>query len=58
MHSEASILEIMTYFSDSSKLVLQSYRYSKNQLKDIKYTPYRDEDLDYLNKKYKVTVRY
>ncbi len=56
-HSEKVLLELFSYVKDKSKLILQNYRYSKNQLNDYKYTSYSDEELEQLKIKYNVSIR-
>ncbi|MFW5891686.1 MAG: anaerobic ribonucleoside-triphosphate reductase activating protein [bacterium] len=46
MHSIDDINEMLGYVKDSSMFVLQPYKYSENQLKDIHYTEYSEEDLE------------
>ena len=57
MHSEEAILEITSYVSNNSKLVLQPYRYNSEQLVNIPYTPYDEEELMEFKKNYNVSVR-
>jgi len=57
MHPEFAILELISYVRDNSKLILQNYRYNKNQLKDVKYTPYSNEELEQFKNKYNVSIR-
>ncbi|MFA5602460.1 MAG: anaerobic ribonucleoside-triphosphate reductase activating protein [Bacilli bacterium] len=56
-HSEDDIKEIMSYVKDTSKLILQSYRYSKEQIEDIEYTSYSEEELIEIKNKYDLLVR-
>jgi pyruvate formate lyase activating enzyme len=56
-HTEDDIRKIMTYVKDTSKLIFQPYRYSKEQIEDIKYTPYSEEELIEIKNKYDVLVR-
>ncbi len=57
MHPEEAILEITSYVSDNSKLVLQTYKYTKEQLYNIEYTPYSDQELEEFKHKYNVNIR-
>jgi pyruvate formate lyase activating enzyme len=57
MHTETAIFEIISYIKDNSKLFLQPYRYSTNQLKDVHYTPYFEDELEKFKDIYKVSIR-
>lgn len=56
-HNEEDIKEILSYLKDPSKLILQSYRYSEEQIEDIHYTPYSDQELRELEELLKVKTR-
>ena len=50
MHTKSDIKEIFSYIKDPQKLKLQAYRYSKEQLEDIEYDTYNEEEINKLLK--------
>ncbi len=56
MHTEKDINEMLSYVKNPSKFVLQSYRYTENQLKDIHYTEYTEEELENIKNKLNIVV--
>ncbi len=55
MHSIEEIKKIKEFIKDN--YIIQSYRYSKEQIKDIEYTPYTDQELEEISKKYDIEIR-
>ncbi len=48
MQSEEDIKEVFTYIEEPEKLKLQAYRYSTEQLENIEFETYSDEELNNL----------
>jgi pyruvate formate lyase activating enzyme len=57
MHSEKAISTIIGYVKDKKRLLIQPYKYSSEQIRDVKYTEYTDEDLLKIQKKHNIDVR-
>jgi len=57
MHTEEDIKEVASYFANTKKLFLQSYRYSTEQLKDINYKTYSVKELEQFQTKYQISLR-
>jgi pyruvate formate lyase activating enzyme len=56
-HTTEDIEKILSYIKNKSKFIAQPYKYSKEQLEDIEYTSYADEDLELLKNKYNILIR-
>jgi len=55
MHKKEDILQIKKYIGNN--YFIQSYKYSTEQIKDIRYEEYKAEELEEISKKYDINIR-